>query len=331
MFWPPDRIGRAGGATTIFTDAVLADPGRVLRGGGVGLDVLAVCWTVSPTAVASAACMLTRSGCLRVLALGRHSQCPVSDGWCGLDRDEQQIESADRRCHGPEPTGHPNIRNPVHGHPSTIREPNLEHRPMRPRSARHAGPGRTELRVPHPARRARSRDLSTEATTLHPRRLWRNRYLASGPGVPSSPGPPSRAYRPDLGRLCEPTSSRSSRPGLTDHRCHGEAENDADEDVLRTKSNRSLLILLSMALLRCCAVALLRCCAVALLRCCAVALLRCCAVALLRCCAVALLRCCAVRCRMVGTVGRCGVNGLRGSMRIDVRSQFVMTAVKFWI
>jgi|SRR5690348_16983774 len=107
MFWPPDRIGRAGGATTIFTDAVLADPGRVLRGGGVGLDVLAVCWTVSPTAVASAACMLTRSGCLRVLALGRHSQCPVRDGWCGLDRDEQQIESADRRCHGPEPTGHP--------------------------------------------------------------------------------------------------------------------------------------------------------------------------------------------------------------------------------
>lgn len=139
------------------------------------------------------------------MALGRHSQRPVSDSWSGFVRDKQQIDPLIRRPQGSKPTARPPVDH--------WRAESDERCPIRPHSARHAGPGRTELRVPHLTRQARSRERSTGATTLRPQRRWQNHHSASGSGVPSSPEPPSRAYRPDLGRLCEPTSSRSSCPG----------------------------------------------------------------------------------------------------------------------
>jgi hypothetical protein len=56
----------------------------------------------------------TRSGDVRIMALGRHGQCQLSDGWRGVDRDEEEI---DPLIVGVDDSDHAHIPGPepVHG------------------------------------------------------------------------------------------------------------------------------------------------------------------------------------------------------------------------
>ncbi len=106
------------------------------------------------------------------------------------------------------------------------------------RCARAAAPHRPRARTAWRARTAMWRELSTVATTRRRGHFWLS-YSASGSGVPGNRERPSRAYRRDRGWRCEPTPYQRSRPGVNDNRCHGEAENDASYDAMRTESSRS--------------------------------------------------------------------------------------------